>query len=230
MPQAIIYTRFSPRRNADESESCETQEAICREHAAKNGWPVRAVYADENLSGSDADRPGLRDAIAALQRGDILLVYKRDRLARDVMIAELTRRQVAAAGASIVAVSGDIGGDDADPTVIFVRQIMDAVAELERKQIGARTRDAMRQLQRNGRRMGRWAPYGTALDPSDPTRLIEDPTEMQAVHRVQELREAGLDVAAIRRVLQNELPEVARGTKWRRNAVARIVDRLGAGK
>lgn len=225
---AVIYTRFSPRRNSEESESCETQEALCRQHAQRQHWPVRAVFEDRDMSGSDASRPGLREAIASLQRGDCLLVYKRDRLARDVMIAELTRRQVAAAGATIAAVSGDIAGDDKDPTVMFVRQIMDAVAELERKQIACRTSDSMRQHQRNGRRIGRWAPYGTSLDPMDPTRLIANEDEERAVLRIRELADAGHGVAAIRRILNVEMPGASRCGEWGRNAILRIMGRMDA--
>jgi len=227
MSQAIIYTRFSPRKNADQSESCETQEALCREYAAKEGWEVKAVYADEGISGKTSDRPGLARALADLHRGDVLLVYKRDRLARDVLIAELTRRQVAGAGATIAAVSGDIAGDDSDPTVIFVRQIMDAVAELERKQIAIRTRDAMLQHQQNGRKMSRFSPYGWRIDPDDPTRLLESPVEQSAIALVRKLAGEGLGVSAIKNHLAEHQPQWARSGKWSYNAVKRIMTREG---
>lgn len=223
--RAIIYTRFSPRRNAEDCESCEVQAAQCRQFAARAGWEVVGAFEDRDASGSDADRPGLAAAVGALSRGDILLVYKRDRLARDVLIAELTRRRVAAVGARIVAVSGDIDGDANDPTVIFVRQIMDAVAELERKQIAARTRDAMRQHQRNGRRMGRYAPYGWKLDPVDPSTLVPEPTERQAIDRIREMAEHGMTVAAICRVMDEDMPDAARGGNWNRRTVGKILSR-----
>ncbi len=225
--KAVIYTRFSPRRNAEESQSCETQYAQCLEFAKDMGWEVHPdMFEDRDLSGSDADRPGLQMAVATLKRGDILLVYNRDRLARDVLIAELTRRQVAAVGASIVAVSGDIAGDDKDPTVIFVRQIMDAVAELARKQTAIKTRDSMRQLQRKGRRMGRFPPYGTRFDEADPNKLVPVPEERVAVVRVKELADKGVGVQGIVRALNAELRYLARGKLWRRNTVLKIMDRV----
>ncbi|MDX9975437.1 MAG: recombinase family protein [FCB group bacterium] len=223
--RAIIYTRFSPRRNAEDCESCEVQAAQCEQFAARADWEISGTFEDRDASGSDADRPGLAAAIAALERGDILLVYKRDRLARDVLIAELTRRRVAAVGARIVAVSGDIDGDANDPTVVFVRQIMDAVAELERKQIAARTRDAMHQHQRNGRRMGRYAPYGWSLDAADPSTLVPEPIERQAIDRIRALAAGGMTVAAICRQMGQEMPEAARGEKWNRRTVMKIIDR-----
>lgn len=224
---AIIYTRFSPRKNASTAESCETQESQCREYAQARGWTVKAVHADRAVSGRDADRPGLAAAVADLRRGDTLLVYNRDRMSRSVLIAELTRRQVRDVGASIAAVSGDIDGDDSDPTVVFTRQIMDAVAELARKQIARKTSDAMLQHQRNGRRMSRHAPYGWHTHPRDPTQWEWDYPEHSIISLVKELAHIGHSVGVIRRNLEDNHPDAARTPPWTYNAVKRILKREG---
>ena len=155
-----------------------------------------------------------------------MLVYKRDRLAREVLVAELTRRQVAGKGATIAAVSGDIAGDDTDPTVMFVRQIMDAVAELERKQISVRTRDAMLQHQRDGRRMSRYAPYGWRIDPDDRSRLLPVQIEQLAIERMRHLAAEGESVTEIFHAMRDELVDSAR-TRWSYIAVKRILKREG---
>lgn len=223
---AVVYTRFSPRRNAEESESCETQEAECREHAGRLGIQVRSVHRDEGLSGDDPDRPGLAAAVGALRRGDVLLVTRRDRLARDPFLAELIRRQAAAAGARIMAVAGDpVSGDDESPEAIFVRRILDAVAELERRLIGARTKAALRTRQRQGQRVSRHAPYGYAIDPRDPTRLVPEPCEEAAVARIRALAAEGLTPSQIARRMTLEAPEVARGAAWSVRTVAKILAR-----
>lgn len=222
----VIYSRFSPRRNADEALSCDTQEAMCHTHAVTLGIPVRSVHRDENLSGDVVDRPGLAAAIGDLRQGDVLLVYRRDRLARDGFLAELIRRQVAAARAKIVAVDGDpVAGDDVSPEAVFVRQVLDAVAELERKLIGARTRVAMRTQQRQGKRVGRYAPYGFRIDPKDATRLVPCPKEEQAVARVLELAATGLSPWKIARKMTAEMPEAARGAAWTARTVEKIARR-----
>ena len=60
--------------------------------------PAR-VYVDHGLTGTNRDRPGLREAMAACWEGDTLVVSKLDRLARSLPDAraiadELTARQV----------------------------------------------------------------------------------------------------------------------------------------
>jgi len=226
MSKAVIYTRFSPRRNADSSESCETQESLCRDYADKAGYPVKSVHEDRGISGKSSDRPGLAKALANLRKGDVLLVYKRDRLARDVLIAELTRRQVASAGATIEAVSGDIAGDDSDPTVMFVRQIMDAVAELERKQIAIRTSDAMRVHQKAGRLMSRFAPYGFSIDPDDKTMIRPLQSEQEGIELIREMHGDGLNPHVITDKMNEDWPEMARAKKWNRKLVMKIIERL----
>ena len=45
--------------------------------------PAR-VYVDHGLTGTNRDRPGLREALAACREGDTLVVTKLDRLARSL--------------------------------------------------------------------------------------------------------------------------------------------------
>ncbi len=46
--------------------------------------PTR-IYVDHGLTGTNRDRPGLREALAACREGDTLVVTKLDRLARSLL-------------------------------------------------------------------------------------------------------------------------------------------------
>jgi site-specific DNA recombinase len=225
MTSCVIYTRFSPRRNAEESQSNETQFQLCMDYATSQGWTFKSWHKDEAISGDVdmVDRPGLVEAVGALRKGDVLLVWRRDRIARSVLVAEYTRRKVDAAGAKIVAVEGDVDGEG--PEVTLVRQVLDAVAEYERKLIGARTRSHLRTQQRSGKRVSKIPPYGYMPDPSDPTRLVEDPREQPAVRRVLELAGQGLTYSKIAYRLRKELPTLCRGEKWSPHTVKKIMER-----
>jgi DNA invertase Pin-like site-specific DNA recombinase len=48
------------------------------------GVEPKRVYVDHGLTGTNRDRPGLREALAACRAGDTLVVTKLDRLARSV--------------------------------------------------------------------------------------------------------------------------------------------------
>ena len=94
--QAIIYTRFSPRPNAAECDSCEKQMERCGQFCnnrelGSDGEGIH-VFSDEAVSGGELNRPGLQAAIEALEPGMVRVVDSSDRLARD-MLGNLTIRQ-----------------------------------------------------------------------------------------------------------------------------------------
>lgn len=70
-----------------------------RDALAALGVAPERIYVDHGLTGANRDRPGLREAMAACQSGDVLVVTKLDRLARSLpdardIVAELTAREV----------------------------------------------------------------------------------------------------------------------------------------
>ena len=225
MTKVVIYTRFSPRRNADESESCETQVDICKEYAKLKGYEIGRVFKDKDVSGKDEYREKLWDAIESMSKGSVLLVYKRDRLARNVYLSEQINRAVIAKGGRIEAVSGDVEGDG--PEHVMIRQVLASIAEYERKMIACRTSHAMRQHQKNGKRMGRYAPYGWRIDPIDSTMLEPVQHEQVAIDLIRKLYETdGETPHAIAKTMSEVMPEAARSGRWNAKTVGKIVNRL----
>ena len=80
-------------------------------------------YARYGLTGTNRERPGLREALAACRAGDALVVTKLDRLARSLPDAraiadELTARQI----------SLSLGGPVYDPTDAVGRLLFNVLA------------------------------------------------------------------------------------------------------
>jgi DNA invertase Pin-like site-specific DNA recombinase len=81
---------------------CSTdQQDLTAQRDALLGLGVQAdrIYVDHGLTGTNRERPGLREALAACRAGDTLVVTKLDRLARSLPDAraiadELTARQI----------------------------------------------------------------------------------------------------------------------------------------
>lgn len=217
----VIYTRFSPRPDAKDSRSCEWQAAECEQYAYKHRWHVVAVLNDPDRSGADCYRETLWAAIKRLKKGETLLVWKWDRLARDLLLSLQIERAVEKRGATVTAIEGDIPGNS--PHAAFTRQIMMAVAELERKMISERTRAAMRAHQRAGRRMSSKLPYGYMVDPADPHRVIENPAEMPTLNEIWERHKKGESNNSIAHALD---PTKSRKGRWHTEVVRHIIMRL----
>ena len=222
--RAIIYTRFSPRRSSETCESCETQLDLCRAYCQRKGYQIAGEFEDRALSGGEADRPGLWAAIEATKRGDVLLAFKLDRLARDVYLSELIQRETGKRGATVEAVEGGTNGDG--PEQRMIRQVLQAFAEYERKVIAARTKAAMLRHQASGRRMSATTPFGWAVDPHDPARLVRQAEEQAVIRKIVKLHDEGMGYREIGRELEAEGLD-CRGGVWFHTTIKAILGRAG---
>lgn len=223
MVKVILYARFSPRRNAEQCESIEMQLELCREYCRKHGFEIVAEYSDRALSGGEEDRPGLWNAIQSLKRDYLLVVYRLDRLARSVYLSYIIEHAVSKCNAKIVSIAGEGTWQD-NPEDELVRRILQALAEYERKVIAARTKAAMLRHQANHRKISSIAPYGYAIDPQEPDKLLIHAKEQQVIRIIQRMKNRGYSNRRICRRLQSkDIP--ARGNSWHHATIANILKR-----
>jgi DNA invertase Pin-like site-specific DNA recombinase len=83
---AVGYVRVSTLEQASEGVSLDAQRDKIRAYCKFNGIKLIDLLADEGVSGSTLERPGLQAALRILQRGraNTLVVVKLDRLTRSV--------------------------------------------------------------------------------------------------------------------------------------------------
>ena len=218
--KSIIYTRFSPRRYADQCESCEAQEETCRAYGKAKGWPVFRVLSDKGVSGKTANRPKFQEAVAlACHLKAVLLVHDLSRYARSVVDALTTNDRLEEAGAALSSVRDNI--DTTTPGGRLFFTIIVAVAQMEREVIASRTSDAMQRHQRNGRKMGGCPPFGMQIDPYDNARLVENVEENRCLAVIKQCREDELPYVDIAKLLTAS-GFVPRGKAWKGEAVKKI--------
>jgi DNA invertase Pin-like site-specific DNA recombinase len=145
------------------------------------GVPADRIYVDHGLTGTNRERPGLRQALAACRAGDTLVVTKLDRLARSLPDAraiadELTQRSVKL----------NLGGsvhDPTDPVGRLLFNVLAMVAEFESDLIRMRTREGMKVAKANGRLHGKQP----KLSPTQEAHLVK--LYRAGEHTVSELEE-----------------------------------------
>src|SRR3954454_11503020 len=144
------YMRTS---KADGSQALDLQ----RDALLAGGAEEAHLYQDQ-ASGKRDDRPGLAACLKALRRGDTLVVWKLDRLGRDLrhlvnLMHELTRRGI---GLKVLAGEGAaIDTTTAAGKLVF--GIFAALAEFERAVIVERTKAGIAAARARGRNGG--APF-----------------------------------------------------------------------
>lgn len=187
-------------------------------------------HADHGVGGGVAleRRTGLLGAVdEARTQGLDLVVAKRDRLARDVIIAAMVERLVESGGGRVVSADGSSDGDG--PEGALMRRIVDAFAEYERALIRARTRSAMAVKTAAGESTG-CPPMGkravTSPDTGRHLRLEPDPRELAVLGRVEELLASGYSLRRTASILELEGHRSRSGRPYGLTQVARMSARV----
>lgn len=190
---AVAYLRAS---TDDQHLSPDAQRAAIVSWARTAGVAIVSWHVDQGVSGAAdvADRPALAAALGALRvhGAGLLVVAKRDRLARDVYLAAAIDRAVASSGARVVTADGTANGDT--PADAFMRTILDGAAQYERALIRSRTKAALAAKRAKGERTGT-VRYGFTADANG--KLVECPAEQAVIAQVRALRDAGLSFRGI---------------------------------
>lgn len=110
------------------------------------------VFTD-TASGAKAARPGLAEALAFARKGDVLVVWRLDRLGRSLPELVKVVGELEAAGVGFESVTERIGTSSAAGRLVF--HVFAALAEFERRLIVERTHAGLEAARARGRKGGR---------------------------------------------------------------------------
>jgi DNA invertase Pin-like site-specific DNA recombinase len=210
-PKVIGYLRCSTDEQADSRAGLEAQRAAIAAEAQRRGWTETDLtfVEDAGFSGKNLDRPGIVAALDALQhrRADTLVVSKLDRLSRSMLdFAGLMDR---ASRERWALVALDLGVDTSTPAGEAMASVLATFAQLERRLIGERTKDALAAKKAARVRLG---------------RPVSIPNSVAS--HIRDLRSAGLTLRDIVDHLNGEgVPTVSGRSGWRISTVQRVLAR-----
>lgn len=110
------------------------------------------IFTDQ-VSGTSTRRPGLDKALARCANGDVLVVWRLDRLGRSLSHLIEVINQLGQRGVGFVSLSESIDTTTAGGRLVF--HLMGAIAEFERSLIVERTRAGVAAARKRGQHMGR---------------------------------------------------------------------------
>ncbi len=215
----VAYLRVSTE---EQQLGPEAQRMAIERWASQGKARVAAWHTDAGVSGATPlhERPALGLALNDLRvhGAGVLAIARRDRLARDVVVAATIERAAQANGARVVSADGVGNGDS--PADEFMRTILDGAAAYERALIRARTKAALRARRARGQRAGN-VPWGYLADATGS--LSPHDAERAVVARVLALRQSGASLRAIVRALETDGVTARSGRSLSLTQVARIV-------
>ncbi len=217
----IGYIRVS---KDDQTLSPEGQAKAIETYAASQGITLVAMCLDLGVCSADelGDRPGLTQAIDLVRsnHAGVLVVAKRDRLARDVYVTASVERVLSQGGCAVQSAAGE--GNGSTPADQFLRTVVDGAAQYERALIRARTKSALAVKKSRNEKTGGRCPYGFTLD-ADGVHLVPVPEEQNIIARAKARRGDGLSYAKVADALTAEGFRSRVGQPFKPMQVARMI-------
>ena len=143
----IGYARVS---KSDGSQNLDLQVDALKAQGVSEGH----LYSD-HASGKKDERPGLHACLKALRSGDVLVVWKLDRLGRNLKHLVSTVHELEEKGIGFKVIAGQGANiDTATPSGKLIFGIFASLAEFERDLISERTKAALAAARARGRKGG----------------------------------------------------------------------------
>ena len=217
------YIRVSTVEQADRGVSLDAQRQRLRAYCEAHGLALMWVEEDAGVSARrTTNRPALQRALKALAKGEAsgLVAVKLDRLSRTTRdVLDLVAR-AEKEGWALHSIDERL--DTSSPQGRFVVTVLGALAQLEREQAGERTRVALAELRRQGRRVSGRPPFGFRFDGG---RVVEVEEEQRILGRMKRLAGRGAGSYRIASVLNAErVPNPRTGRAWFWGTVRVILD------
>jgi DNA invertase Pin-like site-specific DNA recombinase len=162
------------------------------------------IFEDHGVSGAATERAGLAGALSGAQNGDVLVVWKLDRLGRSLPHLINVITGLRDAGIGFRSLQENIDTTSAGGR--FYLHILAALAEFERELIGERTKAGMASARKRGQHIGRPRKL-TAQQIARARELIASGEETRAGAAAL----FGVNVATLRRALDRTEDERAKG-------------------
>jgi putative DNA-invertase from lambdoid prophage Rac len=191
--QIFAYCRVSTARQANEGESLDVQRRQIEGYALMHSLTIAECVVEEGVSGSIpvTERLAGGPLLAKLQRGDILIAAKLDRLFRSAIDALTIVADLKARGVHLHLL--DLGGDIANGLSKLFFTIASAFAEAERDRIRERVQQSKDDSRRRGMYLGGHRPFGFVVseEPGEEGKLVPHDREQRTIRQIVAMRRRG---------------------------------------
>ncbi len=208
--RVLGYVRVSTDEQSESGAGLAAQRSAILAEVERRDWNLVDVLEDAGYSGRDFKRPAVMTAMAMLERSeaDALVVAKLDRLSRSMLDFATVMATARKQGWGLISL--DCAVDTTTPAGEAMASVMATFAQFERRLIGQRTSEALRELRSQGRAYGS-LPYGFQRSGD---YLIPDAAEQRVLARIRRMRSNGLSYDKIARSLNRSGVPAKRSGPW----------------
>ena len=217
--RVAIYTRVSTEDQAKEGFSLDAQLDKLRSYCKARDWIVANEYIDDGYSGRNVKRPAYSRMMTEMDRWDLILVIKMDRIHRNSKNFMLMMEHLKKEEKEFVSMTESL--DTSTAMGRFVMDIIQRIAQLESEQIGERVYIGMEQKAKtNGGVLGFNIPYG--YDYVDGKLLVNE-DEAKQVKNIFQMYLNGLSMKKIADILNSKSIPTKQNKIWGSQTVSTIL-------
>ena len=200
-PGVIGYVRVSTTEQSEKGVSLDAQRRRLKGYCEAHGLTLLHIEEDAGISAKTTRRPGLQRALAAMSKGEAkgIVALKLDRLSRSTRdVLDLVAR-AEKEGWALHSIDERL--DTGSPHGRFVVTILAALSQMEREQVSARTKSAMAELRRQGRKTSSKPRFGFRFENG---KVVEEPCEQPILATIVAMRAQGFGAFKMARLLNEE--------------------------
>jgi site-specific DNA recombinase len=221
---AIGYVRVSTEDQAKEGVSLDNQKSKIEAYCQLKDLELSEIVEDAGISAKNLKRPGVQKVLrmARKKQVDAIVVYKLDRIFRSTVDALETTKMFDKWGVSFHSIEETLDTQSAMGRFFFT--LTAALAEMERRIIGERTKAALSHKRSRNEKTGGDVPYGYDLD--DTRHLVRNALEQRGIRLIRSLDERGSSLREICRELEANGYRTKTGKdEWNPKTVSMILKR-----
>ena len=200
---AAAYVRLSADAKRKPGDSLETQRNIIESFIAEsNDIKLYDVYTDNNTTGTNFDRPGFQKMLMDIEskRVNCIIVKDLSRFGRNAIDAGYyIEKYLPSLNCRFISVTDGFDSKNGDSGIML--PLKNIIAESYALDISKKCKSVQQRHIKEGRFVGRAAPYGFALSPKDCHRLIVDEEAAAFVRQMFEWAGEGMTAGEITRNL-----------------------------
>src|SRR4051794_37539943 len=223
--KVVGYTRVSTEEQATAGHGLDVQERAIRSFCQSQGYELVDIISDAGVSGAKRpeDREGFRRVLELAAAGElsILLVWKVDRLARNLLFSVTTVHELQEQyKVNLRSVAEPI--DTASPMGAMIFAILASFAAEERRVITSRTLAGKKEKASRGGFAGGAVPLGYKKDLEGG--LVIDEEEAEIVRHIAQMRQDGHSLREIAARLNDRGIRSKRNAKFHASTIAYVLD------
>ncbi|MCF8017790.1 MAG: recombinase family protein [Vallitaleaceae bacterium] len=216
---AVIYARYSS--HAQKDVSIEQQVEECKEYAQANNMEVASVYSDRAITGKSDKRPEFQKMIrhAEKQQFQVIIAYKSNRIARNMLQALAYEDKLAKYGIRVVYVKEEFGDNAAGR---FALRTMMNVNQFYSENMAEDIRRGLNDNAMNCKITNGGLPLGYKKGEDGRYELVE--AEAEVVREIFSRTACGEPFADIAADLNDRGIKTSRGNTWGKNSFHAILN------